>query len=139
DLTVTAPLIPGDLYRPANDAGDPAFHGQAAKFAWLEFIALVSPNKPNPSAVAGQSPWIRGVPGNSFSSVQGGSVLPYPLVWETYQHRSELFPAGPGANPPPASAPQPWESIPKYQYNPQPTVPSGVDYSLFNNLDEASQ
>ena len=35
--------------------------------------------------------------------------------------------------------PQPWDQAPKYLYSPQPTIPSGVDYTLFNNLDEASQ
>jgi hypothetical protein len=59
------------------------------------------------------------------------------LVWETYQHRSELFPYNPqtqGVTPP-----QPWDQAPKYVYSTQPTVPAGVDYTLFNNLDEASQ
>lgn len=125
DLTATAPLIPGDLYRPSNNVID---HAQAAKFAWLEFIALVSPNKPSPT---------RGQPGGSFSSVKGGSGSTYPLVWETYQHRSELFPAN--AQTGGVLPPQPWDQTPKYVYNPQPTVPSGVDYTLFNNLDEASQ
>lgn len=123
DLTATAPQIPGDLYRPTNNVID---HAQAAKFAWLEFIALVSPNKPSPT---------RGQPGGSFSSVKGGSGSTYPLVWETYQHRSEVFPATSNG----VSPPQPWDQTPKYVYNPQPTVPSGVDYTLFNNLDEASQ
>lgn len=133
DLTTPTPLIPSDLYRPSNDVID---HAQAAKFAWLEFIALVSPNKP----IAQPTP-TRGVPGGSFSSVTGGSNSTYPLVWETYQHRSELFPANPAATPPQpgVTPPQPWDSTPKYVYNPQPTVPSGVDYTLFNNLDEASQ
>lgn len=123
DLTTATPLIPGDLYRPTTDAID---HAQAAKFAWLEFIALVSPNKPSPT---------RGVPGGSFSSVKGGSSSTYPLVWETFQHRSELFPATSNG----VSPPQPWDSTPKYVYNPQPSPSPGADYSLFNNLDEASQ
>src|SRR5947209_9872895 len=54
DLTTTTPLIPSDLYRSANNVID---HAQAAKFAWLEFVALVSPNKPSPT---------RGVPGGAF-------------------------------------------------------------------------
>jgi hypothetical protein len=122
DLTTTTPLIPSDLYR-TNNAID---HAQAAKFAWLEFIALVSPNKPSPT---------RGVPGGSFSSVKGGSGSTYPLVWETYQHRSELFPSNGAGG---VTAPQPWDQAPKYVYSPQPTYPSGVE-TLFNNLDEASQ
>jgi len=123
DLTTATPLIPGDLYRPANQTID---HAQAAKFAWLEFIALVSPNKPSPT---------RGQPGGSFTSAKGGSGSTYPLVWETYQHRSELFPATANG----VSPPQPWDSTPKYVYNPQPSPSPGADYSLFNNLDEASQ
>ncbi|HMG74021.1 MAG TPA: hypothetical protein VK582_11020 [Pyrinomonadaceae bacterium] len=89
NLTTTTPLIPSDLYRTNTSEIAVNDHVQAAKFAWLEFIALVSPVKPNPSAVAGKSQWIRGVPGNSFSSVTGGSSSTYPLVWETYQHRSD--------------------------------------------------
>ena len=128
DLTTTTPLIPSDLYRSANNVID---HAQAAKFAWLEFVALVSPNKPSPT---------RGVPGGSFSSVMGGSGSTYPLVWETYHHRSELFPANPTASPTPGVLPpQPWDSIPTYVYTPQPSPSPGADYTLFNNLDEASQ
>ena len=127
-LTTPTPLIPSDLYRPANNVID---HAQAAKFAWLEFIALVSPNaQPSPSP-------IRGVPGGSFSSVNGGSNSTYPLVWETYHHRSELFPANAQTNG--VLPPQPWDSTPKYVYNPQPSPSPGADYSLYNNLDEASQ
>lgn len=134
NLTTPTPLIPGDLYRPKDNAID---HAQAAKFAWLEFIAAVSPAKPNPSQVAGTSPWLRGVPGNSFiSSAKGGSSST-PLVWETYQHRSELFPAN--AQTGGVNRPQPWESTPNYVYSPQPSPSPGADYTLFNNLDEASQ
>src|ERR1041384_8374469 len=112
DLMATAPLIPSDLYWPADD------HAQAAKYAWLEFIALTAPNKPSPT---------RGVPGGAFTSVQGGTNSTYPLVFETYQHRSELFPAN--AQTGGVSPPQPWDQTPKYVYNPQPTVPNGVNYT----------
>jgi hypothetical protein len=124
DLTAPAPLIPSDLYRPATNVID---HAQAAKFAWLSFIALVSPNKPTPT---------RGVPGGSFSSVKGGSGSTYPLVWETYQHRSELFPSNGSGG---VTPPQPWDQTPKYVYTPQPSPSPGANYTLFNNLDEASQ
>lgn len=145
NLTNAQPAIPSDLYRPASDAADPNFHGQAAIYAWLEFIALTSPN--------GASP-VRGVPGNSFGSVKGGTNSTYPLVFETYQHRSEVFPfnaaASPNASPAPGvTKPQPWDSSPNYVYSPQPTYPQNVldkcfkagDYSntCFNNLDEGSQ
>ncbi len=120
NLTTPAPTIPVDMDLALD-------HTQAAKFAWLEFIALVAPNKASP---------VRGEPGGPFSSVVGGAKSTYPLVWETYQHRSELFPyyANPAKTPP-----QPWESTPKYVYKKQPQIPSGVDYTLFNNLDETSQ
>jgi hypothetical protein len=124
NVNATAPLIPGDLYRPTDGSYD---HKQAAIFAWLEFIALASPNKPSPT---------RGVPGGSFSSVQGGTNSTSPLVFETYQHRSELFPYNGQSG---VTPPQPWDQTPKYQSNSNPTVPNGVDYTLFNNLDEASQ
>lgn len=130
DLTTTTPLIPSDLYRTSDNQVD---HKQAAKFAWLEFIALVSPNGSNSN---------RGVPGGSFSSVKGGMSSTYPLVWETFQHRSELFPynsASMGSQKAVATQPQPWSYPPKYVYLYPPTVPSGVDYTLYNNLDEASQ
>jgi hypothetical protein len=123
NLNATAPVIPSDLYRPP-DGPD---HKQAAIFAWLEFIALASPNKPSPT---------RGVPGGPFSSVKGGTPSAIPLVFETYQHRSELFPYNGNGG---VTRPQPWDQTPKYQSTSNPTVPSGVDYTLFNNLDEASQ
>ena len=88
DLTTTNPLIPSDLYRTSNAVD----HAQAAKFAWLEFVALVSPVKFSSQPSPSPSP-LRGVPGDAFSKVKGGSNSTYPLVWETYQHRSELFPS----------------------------------------------
>src|SRR2546426_768305 len=74
DLTTPTPLIPSDLYWPTTpNVND---HVQAAKFAWLEFIALVSPVKFSAQPSPSPSP-IRGVPGNSFSSVKGGSNSTY--------------------------------------------------------------
>lgn len=133
NMTAAQPQIPSDLYRTNNQVD----HGQAAIFAWLEFIALAAPTAKPP---------MRGVPGAAFSSVLGGTNSTYPLVFETYQHRSELFPfnavaaASPNASPTPGvTRPQPWDSTPKYVYDPQPTPAPGADYTLFNNLDEASQ
>lgn len=125
NMTNPVPLIPSDLYR-MNISVD---HRQAAKFAWLEFIALVAPNR------AGS----RGVPGGSFSnSGQGGMNSTYPLVWETYQHRSELFPYN--ANPPAngATPPQPWDSTPRYVFR-HPVDTNDVNLTLYNNLDESNQ
>src|SRR5208337_3186019 len=57
NLTTPAPTIPVDMDLALD-------HTQAAKFAWLEFIALVAPNKASP---------VRGEPGGPFSSVVGGA------------------------------------------------------------------
>src|ERR1700729_3976363 len=79
DLTNLNPLIPADIYRNASVA-----HADLATFAWLEFISAVAP------VAAGQ----RGVPGGSFAAsggAQDGSQVS-PLVWEPYQHRTELLP-----------------------------------------------
>ena len=135
DMTNPKPLIPGDIYRNGNVA-----HQDLATFAWLEFISAVSPNAPG----------ARGVPGGSFAST-GTSSTP-PLVWETYQHRTELLPcnvSGGNATPRP---PQPWGAPPTYVTTVSPptptptppppqmcstiTVPGG---NPFNNLDEANQ
>ena len=130
DLTATSPLPPTDIYRPAG-SGAPD-HQDLATFAWLEFIALVAPAN---SAMRGQ-------PGGSFQN--SGSSRVGPLVWETYQHRSELFPySGSGAVPP-----QTFNSPPTHifkvtdasgttAYN--PCVDDSLPSCPFGNLDEASQ
>ncbi|HWZ44525.1 MAG TPA: hypothetical protein VNW97_13705 [Candidatus Saccharimonadales bacterium] len=124
DMTNPAPLIPVDVYRnPAPSAQD------LATFAWLEFISAVSPaNKSQ-----------RGTTGGSFTSSGQGAFGP--LLWETYQHRVELFPYNAkGVGVPP----QPWNSTPTYVVS--PVVPKGkiapsitVPYHNFNNLDEATE
>lgn len=131
DMTNANPLIPGDIYRNGAVA-----HQDLATFAWLEFISAVSPN------AAGK----RGVPGGSFAA-SGGSSTAGPLVWETYQHRTELFPCNVAGSSSAPVAPQPWGAAPKYVTtvsgsNPQVcssiTVPGGGPLP-FNNLDEANQ
>ena len=100
DLTNPNPLIPLDIYRNASVS-----HADLATFAWLEFISAVSP------AAAGQ----RGVPGGSFAAsggAQGGSQVPL-LVWETYQHRTELLPCN-VSNRNAARRRQSWGAPPKY-------------------------
>ncbi|WP_143324141.1 exo-alpha-sialidase [Caulobacter sp. X] len=131
DMTAANPLIPADIYRtPANTVG----HGDLATFAWLSFISAVSP----------ASSSNRGVPGGSFST-SGASSAAGPLVWETYQHRTELLPcsiSGGNASPTP---PQPWNAPPTYVIaNSGGTACSKVSIqgapSLpYNNLDEATQ
>ena len=118
NMTDSAPLIPGDIYRPG------VAHADLATFAWLEFIAVV--------AEAGST---RGTPGGSFA--QSGQNPGDTLVWETFQHRSELLPYNNGQ----PIAPQPWDSKPKYVMHngASPEAEYIVPYSNYNNLDEASQ
>ena len=118
----SAPLVPADIYRPSGSQG-PA-HADLATFAWLEFIAVV--------AEAGST---RGTPGGSFA--QSGQNPGDTLVWETFQHRSELLPYNNGQ----PIAPQPWDSKPKYGMHngASPEAEYIVPYSNYNNLDEASQ
>ncbi|MBL8658804.1 MAG: hypothetical protein JNM75_03500 [Rhodospirillales bacterium] len=131
DLTATSPVPPADIYRPSGSEG-PA-HQDLATFAWLEFIALVAPAD---SANRGQ-------PGGSFSD--SGSTGAGPLVWETYQHRSELFPYSASGAVPPQTYNDPPTYIFKVTDSAGTTKPYNpcVDDSLpscpFGNLDEASQ
>ena len=124
DMTKVRPRPPRDIYRPSGERGARTF--DLATFAWLQFIALNAPANPNR----------RGRPGGSF--LDSGSDPGARLVWETYQHRSELFPFVDGATGP--VPPQPWNAPPKYVYevNGDEYQPENTD-DLFNNLDEASQ
>lgn len=128
DMTNTKPLIPADIYRNGNVA-----HQDLATFAWLEFISAVSPNAPGG----------RGIPGGSFAST-GTSSTP-PLVWETYQHRTELLPCNVSGGSSAPRPPQPWGAPPTYvttvqNSNPQvcSTISTGSS-TPYNNLDEANQ
>jgi len=135
DMTNPKPLIPADIYRNGSVA-----HQDLATFAWLEFVSAVSPNAPGG----------RGIPGGSFAST-GTSSTP-PLVWETYQHRTELLPCNVSGGSSAPRPPQPWGAPPTYVTTVSPptptptppppqmcstiTVPGGNPY---NNLDEANQ
>lgn len=130
DMTNPNPLIPADIYRNGAVA-----HQDLATFAWLEFISAVAPN------AAGS----RGVPGGSFAA--SGNANAGPLVWETYQHRTELFPCNVNGTSSTPTPPQPWGAAPTYVTtvsgsNPQLcssiTLPGGGPLP-FNNLDEANQ
>ncbi|WEK00803.1 MAG: hypothetical protein P0Y59_03645 [Candidatus Sphingomonas phytovorans] len=130
DMTNANPLIPADIYRTSAVA-----HQDLATFAWLEFISAVAPN------AAGS----RGVPGGSFATSGSGGTGP--LVWETYQHRTELFPCNVNGTSSAPTPPQPWGASPKYvttvtNSNPQLcstiTLPGGGTLP-YNNLDEANQ
>ena len=126
DMTNPKPLIPSDIYRPGGAQG-PA-HEDLATFAWLEFISLAS--------LKGS---VRGETGGSFED--SGNKGNATLVWESYQHRAELFPYVPGSKA--GRPPAPWDQAPDYKmfY----TDKSGkqqqvkIPYSNFNNLDETTQ
>jgi hypothetical protein len=136
DLTNPNPLIPIDIYRNASVS-----HADLATFAWLEFISAVAP------VTAG----LRGVPGGSFAAsggAQGGSQVPL-LVWESYQHRTELLPCTVSGGK--VLPPQTWGTAPTYvttvvssnTSNPQEcstiAVPGSSSPLPYNNLDETSQ
>lgn len=131
DLTVTNALPPTDIYRPSGAQGPD--HKDLATFAWLEFIALVAPADKT----------MRGQPGGSFQD--SGSTGVGPLVWETYQHRSELFPYSASGAVPPQTYNDPPTYMMKVTDSAGTTTPYNpcVDNSLpscpFGNLDEASQ
>jgi hypothetical protein len=133
DFTTPNPLIPNDIYRTNNAVG----HRDLATFAWLEFISAVAPN-----AGGGQ----RGVPGGSFASTATPGAGP--LVWETYQHRTELFPCNisSSTNKPAPVPPQPWGAPPTYSvgnaaaFGVPPTACTTISTpGGFNHLDETSE
>jgi hypothetical protein len=104
---------------------------QMATFAWQEFIALNWPA--NPSTVTGSSGYDRGNPSSSTlgSTGPGGTV-----VWETFAHRVELYPADQTTSLPHIETKPIDYQYPSYV---NITAPSGVNKNLFNNLDEASE
>lgn len=118
--------------------GDKNQHGQLANFAWREFIALNSP--------AGSLPENRGIPNTNKSFVDSGRPNFYSsgkktgkigtnlLVWETFAHRSELFPHYTI----PPTTPAKFAKTPSYIFKDAPTFSNDV-LALYNNLDEASQ
>jgi hypothetical protein len=128
DMTNPIPLIPTDIYRnPAPAEQD------LATYAWLEFM----------SAVAPVSSSMRGAPGGSFQQ-SGATTTPVNLVWETYQHKTELFPCNFVNGKAVPVAPQPWNALPKYQesridkqYN--QIGCHSISSRIYNNLDETTQ
>jgi|GEM_PF-1016894 len=128
DLTANNPQLPADLATGLS-------HTDYATFAWRSFIALNNAaNTPLPAN--------RGV-GNPGSSFADSGKLPQsssPLLWQTFAHRTELFPAL-GKNT--AGGPtRPFASNPQYSYvdfpNGAPLAP-GASFAHYNNLDEATQ
>ncbi|SDT34471.1 hypothetical protein SAMN05216598_5154 [Pseudomonas asplenii] len=128
DLTRSNPQLPSDLATGIS-------HTDYATFAWRSFIALNNTaNTPLPAN--------RGVgnPNGSFADSGKASQTANPLLWQTFAHRTELFPAtGKSAVGGPT---RPFGSSPQYSYvqfpNGAPLAP-GASYAHYNNLDEATQ
>jgi hypothetical protein len=104
-----------------------------AIFAWREFIAL------NWVAMDPATTGVRGRPKsndpNDFLNIQRDPATgSFPLlVWHTYRHKNELFPANGQTDPNFDS------KAPTYIYNPAPTPNTNTNFQLFNNLDETSE
>lgn len=141
DLTATPAVLPAAP--PVYDANDPISHEQFARFAWRQFIYLNSPTKQNGSTQAGKTPVVRGVVDPNSNFVASGAANFYQsgktstdnfssniLVWESFAHRSELFPKN-------ATPTGDFQTLdPEYLFT-NVTVPSTA--ARFNNLDENSQ
>jgi hypothetical protein len=113
-----------------------------AIFAWREFIAL------NWVAMDPATTGMRGRPNVNvdFFSVKADQNGNFPLVvWQTYQHKNELFPHVPqGGQPPPSQFDS---GTPTYNYVLQPKqgqvfppiAGQSATLNIFNNLDETSE
>ncbi|RBH58933.1 MULTISPECIES: sialidase family protein [Pseudomonas] len=129
DLTTNNPQLPADLATGLS-------HTDYATFAWRSFIALNNAaNTPLPAN--------RGI-GNPSSSFADSGKLPQspsPLLWQTFAHRTELFPPG-GVKKGVGGPTRPFASSPQYRYvsfpNGVPLAP-GASFAHYNNLDEATQ
>ncbi|MBL4660698.1 MAG: hypothetical protein JKY19_10100 [Alcanivoracaceae bacterium] len=140
DLTTSATLpAPPPKYNPQ----DPISHTAFARFAWRQFIYLNSPGNPSGNTTPGQTTIVRGVVDASRNFVDSGANNFYQsgktstdnfssniLVWESYAHRSELFPknATPVGN---------FQTLnPQYIFE---NISVASTSARFNNLDENSQ
>jgi len=137
--------LPADLISPQvpHDVptGSAASIQDLAIFAWREFIAL------NWVAMDPATTGVRGRPNVNadFLSIKADSNGNFPLVvWHTYQHKNEVFPAtGQTASSFDSKAPAynyqtPPSQGKSYPLQPSQPVTNATD-SLFNNLDEASE
>ena len=125
-----SPEIPDDIPGGVSNAS----LTDAAIFAWKEFIAL------NWSAVTQN--------GNQGNREQADTTKHFgentggPLVWETFRHKVEIFPAQQDTN----YTPEPYDQLPNYQYFDEispckfPLLPNGDNGSTpWVNLDENSE
>src|SRR5689334_22620691 len=126
-----SPNVPHDV-----PAGSAATVAQLAVFAWQEFIALnwVAMN-PGTTNVRGRPNTAVGAPGFLGIAPDGNGNFPL-VVWQTYRHKNELFPAD-------GNTASSFDSTaPTYKYAVAPTAAVGgpiPSFTLFNNLDETSQ
>src|SRR6202022_454077 len=103
-----------------------------AIFAWREFIAL------NWVAMDPATTGIRARPNvnlgsnGGFLGIKADPNGNFPLlVWHTYRHKNELFPAAPAQTDASFDS-----SMPTYNYvEPLPTAAGGANFQLFNNLE----
>jgi hypothetical protein len=101
-----------------------------AIFAWREFVAL------NWVAMDPATTGIRGRPNVNadFLNIKADTDGNFPLlVWQTYRHKNELFPADGQTDPNFDS------SVPTYKYKGQPSQAGSATFNLFNNLDDTSE
>ena len=129
---LVSPCVPHDV-----PAGPSATVAQLAFFAWQEFVALNWMALDPPSSGQRGRPVAPTDPISGFLGVKPDAEGNYPLVvWQTYRHKNELFPAN-GNTEPSFDSP-----FPLYSYANQPSPATGgpiPSFQLFNNLDETSQ
>lgn len=145
DLTATPAALPAAPPPYNYDPNNPNItHAEYARFAWRQFIHFNSPAQKNGVGAAGKSPVVRGSidPSRNFAAsgasdfYQSGRTAASnfssnQLVWETFAHRSELFPAG--------SAPKGNLAALDPEYAFQENLKVSSIEARFNNLDENTQ
>ncbi|AOE64503.1 hypothetical protein AXG94_22955 [Pseudomonas corrugata] len=130
DLTTDNPQLPADLATGLS-------HTDYATFAWRSFFALNNTAKTPLPANRGV-----GNPDSSFADSGKASQSPNPLLWQTFAHRTELFPGAKEQKNSAGGPMRPFGSEPQYSYIQFPTgapLAAGATYAHYNNLDEATQ
>lgn len=122
--------------------GSAATIQELAIFAWREFVALNWPSV-DPAATGK-----RGTPDtNADFFIKKGADGSFPLlVWQTYRHKNELFPADGMTDktfdsklPPTYKYKLPGPPMPPYPPGTLSPADPGYSLNLYNNLDEATQ
>lgn len=131
--------FPADAYKVPHDLDSTSDQVELSRFAWQEFIALNWPsNYTSASPIRGTADQTK-----SVTDFLNGSAN-YPLVWQTYKHRVEIYPEDT------SSYNTSFDSPPQYFYQVDgqssiqklgdPTAPPLHTLStVFNNLDETSE